>query len=243
LRIPHDPTPPPGHETATRIFNAAPNFYKYLLLLWVLKTAVVLLLVFGPFGVPLLVGGVALGSQGNPLGWLLLLIFIFILAVGIAGRLFALAVLRLDFEKRWYVVTDRSLRIREGVVSVSEMTVNFVNVQNLSISQGPIQRVLGIADLRVETAGGGGAAGHEHAGPNLHTAIFRGIANAQEIRELIQERLKGLKDAGIGDPEDVHTAGVAQRTEIMTAPQFEVVLSQILTEATALRGAIERRHD
>src|SRR5262245_25502270 len=74
LRIPHDPTPPPGDEAATRIFRAAPNFYNYLLFVWGLKTVAVLLLVFGPFGVPLLVGATALGSQGNPLGWLLLLI-------------------------------------------------------------------------------------------------------------------------------------------------------------------------
>lgn len=242
LRIPHDPAPPPGDEAATRIFHAAPNFYKYLLLLWALKTAVVLLIVLVPFGAPLIAGAVALVSRGKPAGWLLLLIPAFVLAVGVITRLFALAVLRLDFEKRWYVITDRSLRIREGVMSVSEMTVNFANVQNLSVSQGPIQRALGIADLQVETAGGGGAARGEHAVRNLHTAIFRGIANAQEIRELIQERLKGLKDAGLGDPEDAHAVAPVPATRTVVAgPQFETALRQVLAEATAMRRALERR--
>ena len=241
LRIPHDPAPPPGDESATRIFHAAPNFYKYLLLLWTLKTAAVLLIICVSLGFPVVAGAVALVSQGKPAGWLLLLIPALVLAVGTIARLFALAILRLDFEKRWYVITDRSLRIREGVMSVSEMTVNFANVQNLSVSQGPIQRALGIADLQVETAGGGGAARGKHAVRNLHTAIFRGIANAQEIRELIQERLKGLKGAGLGDPEDAHAAAPAPHAEIVAGPQFEMALRQVLAEATALRRAVERR--
>src|SRR5215470_16737746 len=89
LRIPHDPAPPPGDEAATRIFLAAPNFYKYLLLLWALKTAGVLLIVLVPFGVPLTVAAATLASQGKPAGWLLLLIPALILALAIIGRLFA----------------------------------------------------------------------------------------------------------------------------------------------------------
>src|SRR5258705_9515078 len=117
--------------------------------------------------------------------------------------LFHLAVLRLNYEKRWYIVSDRSLRVREGVVGVREMTVTFANIQNISVSQGPVQRLLGIADLRVETAGGGGAATQQHAGPDLHVAWFRGIDNAPAVREVIQQRLRQFKDAGLGDHEDI----------------------------------------
>src|SRR5208337_4922580 len=105
---------------------------------------------------------------------------------------FSLAVVRLEYEKRWYVVTDRSLRIREGVVTVREMTVNFANIQNIAISQGPIQRLLAIADVRVDTAGGGRQSEARGASENLHTAWFRGVNDANEIRELIQQRLRLL---------------------------------------------------
>ena len=64
--------------------------------------------------------------------------------------------LRLNYEMRWYKVTDRSLRIRAGVWNVHEMTMTFANVQNISITQGPLERLFGISDVRVETAGGGG---------------------------------------------------------------------------------------
>lgn len=35
---------------------------------------------------------------------------------------------RLDYELRWCIVTDRSLRIREGIASVRESTMTFANI-------------------------------------------------------------------------------------------------------------------
>jgi uncharacterized membrane protein YdbT with pleckstrin-like domain len=156
--------------------------------------------------------------------------------------LFQLAVVRLEYEKRWYVVTDRSLRVREGVMSVREMTVNFANIQNIAISQGPLQRLLGIADLRVETAGGGGG-GAQHQGrqpmENLHTAFFRGVDNAGEVRELIQQRLRLLKDSGLGDHEELPSAA-AGHAPLATAAMGALVtaLREVHAEARGLREAV-----
>src|SRR2546430_3432000 len=188
LRLPADMEPPPGDEASTRLFLAAPNFYRYLMFLWALKTIVSVLIAALAFGMPTVGGAIALHSANRKWGWMLLLIPAAAIALVAVVSLFRLAVTRLDFDKRWYVVTDRSLRIREGVLTVREMTVNFANIQNISISQGPIQRALGIADLRVDTAGGGGAATQKQPGENLHTAWFRGVNNANEVRELIQQR-------------------------------------------------------
>jgi membrane protein YdbS with pleckstrin-like domain len=198
LRIPPAPESPPGDEASTRVFNAAPNFYKYLLFMWAVKSAF-FVFILSWFAIGPAVGAFALAKKGHREGLLLLLIPGIIGLLLVLGRLFALAVLRLDFEKRWYVVTDRSLRVREGIIGVREMTVTFANIQNISISQGPIQRALGIADLRVDTAGGGSVQQGKHPGQNLHTAWFRGVNNASEVRELIQQRLREFKDAGLGD--------------------------------------------
>ena len=43
LRIPGDPEPPPGDEARTQRFRAAANYYKYMLAVWGLKTAALLL--------------------------------------------------------------------------------------------------------------------------------------------------------------------------------------------------------
>jgi uncharacterized membrane protein YdbT with pleckstrin-like domain len=154
---------------------------------------------------------------------------LFALIPFVLHALLTLAITRLGYEKRWYVVTDRSLRVREGVVIVREMTITIANVQNLAVLQGPIQRVLGLADLQVETAGGGGSHGGKEHGTNLHTAWFRGIDNAEEVKALIQERLRKLKDAGLGDHDDRETHD--------TTHEFLDALREVHAEARALRAA------
>ncbi|MEP7249840.1 MAG: PH domain-containing protein, partial [Spartobacteria bacterium] len=190
LRIPGDPEPPPGDEARTQRFRAAPNYYKYLLAVWGLKTgALLIVLLTMELGPLMAVFGTDLHEKRLPAA-LILGLPQFIILFFIVGRLFSGLLVKLDFEKRWYLVTDRSLRLREGILNVREMTITFANIQNISISQGPIQRALGIADLRVDTAGGSSAAGHDKKGKaqSLHTAFFRGVENANAIRELIQKR-------------------------------------------------------
>jgi hypothetical protein len=121
---------------------------------------------------------------------------------------FSLAVARLDYEMRWYIVTDRSLRIREGILGVREMTLTFANVQNIAVHQGPLQRLLGIADVVVRTAGGGGGASESHGGSggtvgsSMHVGKLRAVDNAEMVRDLILERLRRFRDSGLGDPDD-----------------------------------------
>ena len=231
LKIPHDPTPPPGDEHRARVFRAAPAYLQYRTVLWAIGVAFSLL--FGVF----FLGGMNLAllndrSAPAALKAIISLISGVVFLLIVLRAVFAFAVLRLDFEKRWYVVTDRSLRIREGVINVREMTVMFANIQNVSVMQGPIQRPLGIADLQVETAGGGGARANEkQLGPNLHTAWFRGIDNAEEVKQLIQERLRALKDSGLGHLEEMPRASEP-------APAFLDALRAVHAEATALRHAV-----
>jgi membrane protein YdbS with pleckstrin-like domain len=235
LRIPSDPQPPPGDEGSTRLFRAAPAYYKYLLCVWALRTLtacfVVTTAMIGP-----VVGAVVTYRKGQDAGlWLLLIPAVAALLL-IVFSIVALALVRLDFEKRWYVVTDRSLRVREGIVVVKEMTVTFANIQNIAISQGPIQRLLGIADLRVETAGGAAPTHGKHPGQSLHTAWIRGVNNASEVRQIIQDRLRQFKDAGLGDLDDVP---LAQPTEngVMSA------LRELHRETCALRETVVRNTD
>ena len=120
------------------------------------------------------------------------------------------AIRRLDYEMRWYMVTDRSLRIRTGVASVQEITMSFANLQQVEVSQGPLQRLLGLADLKVQSAGGGNVAPGKHGHQDsLHIGYFHGVENAREIRDLIQERLRRFRDSGLGDPEEVRRAALA----------------------------------
>ncbi|MBI5768590.1 MAG: PH domain-containing protein [Verrucomicrobia bacterium] len=173
--------------------------------------------------------------------WVLVAIQVF--EYGAAGAflfqvLWTFAALRLDYEMRWYVVTDRSLRIRSGLLTVQESTLSFVNIQHVVVTQGPLQRLLGLADVRVQSAGGGGGDTHGKGGggDTLHTAVFHAVDNAHEVRDLILARLRQFRAAGLGDPDDAmagHNPPAAAATGDVLAAARE-----LLDEARALRRAL-----
>jgi len=101
LRIPPDTGPPPGDEASARIFRAAPNYYRYLLVIWAVVTGAVGLVALGLVIGPLVAVSIALAAKGQR--WVLLLLVGpgLLLAVLMLERLFRLAILRLDYEKRW----------------------------------------------------------------------------------------------------------------------------------------------
>lgn len=201
LRVPPRPEPPMGGTGTLRLFNAAPGFYRYRLLGWIIRQA--------GTAVGLVVGLVVLGRVEFATVWFPSALARILEVVGVAGFLaqlpFSFLMVRLDYRYRWYMVTDTSLRIREGLLSIREQTMTFANIQNLSIRQGPLQRLFGIADLRVRTAGGGE---HSHEGKeisesaNMHLGYFRGVDNAAEIRDLIGSRMRGQRGSGLGDPDE-----------------------------------------
>lgn len=195
LMIPPAPDPPAGSVESTRTFRGAPGFYRYQLLVWASRQ---LAAAFGLF-----MGFVFLAKIPSfPYDFVLTILEYF----GVLTYLVALPVtflmVHLDYQLRWYIVTDRSMRIREGLVHISEKTMSFSNIQNISVKQGPVQRLLGIADVEVRTAGGGSAApGQEGKTNNMHLGYFRGVDNAEEIRDAILDRVRRLRDSGLGDPE------------------------------------------
>ena len=145
---------------------------------------------------------------------------------------------RLDYELRWYIVTDRSLRIRSGLWTVQESTMSFANLQQVAVSQGPLQRLLGISDVRVESAGGGGSRNAEKTvSRSMHIGIFHGVENAAHIRDLILERLRQFRETGLGDPDEERRATPAAALQpAMPAAEVLVASRQLLEEAKRLRA-------
>ncbi len=87
------------------------------------------------------------------------------------------------------------MRIRHSIWVIQEKTITFDNVQNLAVRQGPVERVFGIGRVIVRTAGGGGGEGQGGAGG--HTGKIEGVDNAAEIRDLIMDRVRRTKPAGV----------------------------------------------
>ena len=125
------------------------------------------------------------------------------LVVIVAPDIIAYIAIHLRYDTTWYVLTDRSMRIRRGIWSIYETTITFENIQNVHISQGPIQRWFGFANLMVMTAGGGGGSAEHGVPMGSHVGLLEGLDKAVELRERILARSQST--AGLGD--DHHTAG------------------------------------
>ena len=124
LRVPPEPAPPEGAPGSLLLFRAGRNYWRWRLLCWAGAQAALLLLVLLPLLALLL-------RRPHPLlaGLTTLLLLLYPLQA-----LFTFFAQRLDYRLRWYIVTDRSLRIRAGLWSVSETTMTFANIQDLRIT-------------------------------------------------------------------------------------------------------------
>ncbi len=246
LRLPPPPASPDGSRGSVRVFHPAPAFLRIRLLRWFavqLGSLFGLVFTFGWHGLPWL-EAIAARVQLGPatlddlLSSGLFKVIEVLAAAGFVAQLpFTLAAVRLDVRHRWYLVTDRSLRIREGLLKVTEQTMTFANVQNVSVSRGPLQRLLGLADLHVRSAGGGGRSSDEDSqegsGAGLHEAVFRGIDTAAELRDFVLERVKATRGAGLGDRRRTMPAQGVQPHPLATA------IARLRRSAAELRAALQ----
>jgi membrane protein YdbS with pleckstrin-like domain len=222
----HPPEPPPGAASSIRVFRASPKFLQYRLIVMGIVYLILFLMTAGVSGV------VLMGNKRMPAilaGFFVVLPF---LVLGLAALSYFL--IRLEYDMRYYMLSDRCMRIREGVLVINEVTLTFANIQHMEISQGPIQQLLGIADLVVKTAGGGVVAMPEQAGQVSlgHHGRLAGIDNAEEIRDLISSNLKHYKGTGLGDPEEF------RRKSGGLTPAALAMLREVRDELRAWRVAV-----
>ncbi|MBL8614154.1 MAG: PH domain-containing protein [Deltaproteobacteria bacterium] len=86
-------------------------------------------------------------------------------------------------------VTERSLEVRGGVWFRRETSVPLDKIQDLSLLHGPLLNALGLATLRIDTAGGA-------ATPGASAAQLIGIIDAARFRDEVLARRDGLAAKG-----------------------------------------------
>ena len=202
LRTPAAPHLPPGEEATSTVFRADAAYYRLRLWAWILRQGVAALgLVVG-----LLVLHALLSHPAPPRAAALVR-----QAPSLFVALETFAVLRflvqLPFPQA-YVLTERCVRIQEGIWNFREQTFTLANIQNLDVRQGPLQRLFGISDLVLRTAGGGEAS-REQPGqpPSLHEGSLKGLGDAAGVRNHILAQMKRYRDGGLGNPGDAQPQG------------------------------------
>lgn len=270
LRLAERPEPPPGSGPTLEIFRASPRYFQLKAARWALRQTVALAGIVLSLAFLATVEQASEGTLHRVIARLaerilhidqpelaahftdqvwnvvrvleLLAVAFFVLELSVSWLL-----LRLDWEARWYMVSDESLRIREGLFRTHERTMTVANIQNLAIRRGPVQKLLGIADLEVRTAGGGKSSSDEtgSTSTSLHVGRFRGIENATALRDRIEASLRRHRDSGLGDPDDAPpdpapaAAREVTRSAVVHPSPVLAAAEALRREAVALRAAAE----
>lgn len=143
-------------------------------------------------------------------------IFSYIFIIGlIISPPFIYLYLKLAIENYHYEFGEKLITLKQGIISKSERTVMYGRIQNVCVSQGIINRLLGLASISIETASEGAGAKFvtkdsqdkaSLAGALLGFRSNRiGIPgllykNALELKEALMERIKNnpIDDAQSG---------------------------------------------
>ncbi|QDX24676.1 PH domain-containing protein [Sphingomonas suaedae] len=107
------------------------------ILIWFLKKAPQ-----NVVGLPAIIGF----TSGRGFGWILL-------AAGVVGAL-SLVWTWVNWRRFTYAVTPHELVIERGILSRTRRSIPLERIQDVGIEQGPLSRIFGLAEVRVETGGG-----------------------------------------------------------------------------------------
>lgn len=108
--------------------------------------------------------------------WLAIVAAAGLLAVGVAG-------IFLRWFRFEYRVGADEIRIDHGIVSRTHRSIPFDRIQDVDITQGPLQRLLGLAKVTFETGGGSGGRHSEEGALQTIT-----LERAEQIRTLVRSR-------------------------------------------------------
>jgi putative membrane protein len=111
----------------------------------------------------------------------------------------------LSWRATTYEVSGGAFRLRRGVVQKNERTIPLEHVQSVDTVQGIIQRLFGVVEVRVETAGGGASE------PD---ASLPALARADA--ETLRREIEGSRR----EPVEVETAGPAVLRRLSTRALF-----------------------
>jgi putative membrane protein len=163
------------------------------------------------------------GRRGGDLTTLLLLA---VVAVGLGVRVLAWQRFRWAFD-------GAVVRVEQGVVSRSRRVVGVERVQQVELDRPLVQRLLGVATLRIETAG-------SDAGPEIELRVL-GLRDALRLRDALQSpaaaRTEARGSSGSGGTID-EDGGPVLRVPLRRVALAAVTGAQLLLAPALLLGLV-----
>lgn len=140
-----------------------------------------------------------------------------------------LSFLSLWAERRttWYVISDQGVQLQHGLWTTHETSLRFANIQQVTLRQGPLQRLLGLADVVVSTAGGARPADEDDEDTKRQDqGRLRDLdyAEARRLGDTLRDQLHAPRAPALPAP-------------LPSLPALEAA-QRLLTETRALRNSL-----
>lgn len=117
--------------------------------------------------------------------------FMFLMAVGVVLIPYLVWV-ELRYRSYTYYMADTEMIIRRGVLRIERTAIPFEKVQNVNVSRSILERILGLATVKIETAG---------TNPGEAEGIIPGMGNYRVVVDEILERVEHAR-AGVAVARD-----------------------------------------
>lgn len=160
-----------------------------------------------------LVGSIFTGGGWGDLGP-----FISLLAALGGGLLVGMVVGYAMWRFTRYVIDGTELRITSGVVTKSSRRIPYERIQSVDIAEPLVARLLGLAELRIEMAGG-----KDSRSP----LRFLSLSDAQDLRRVLLTRAHGRTDDEPAERRSVITVVPPERIIIGTVLSLDFVFAAI----------------
>ncbi len=113
--------------------------------------------------------GIGISGSGLLIGLAL------IVAIGVAGTVFSY----IAWKRLTYTIGEQDIRVESGVFSRSARSVPYERIQDVSLEQKLLPRLLGLVSVKFETGAGGG---------DDLALTYLSEAQGEQLRELVRER-------------------------------------------------------
>jgi len=117
-------------------------------------------------------------------------IFIFIISVVVAY-----IIARLTYHFYRYELTEDGYRAERGIIWKKYITIPYSRIQNVDIYRGILDRLLGLSDLQIHTAGYGAAGASRLGSEGRLPGLSR--EDAEALRDELISRVRQSKNQGL----------------------------------------------
>ena len=138
------------------------------------------------------------------------------------GFIVLMPLLFFRYETMRFRFDAEGVHMRWGILFRRQINLTYARIQDIHLTSGFIQRWLGLADVRIQTASG--SAGAE--------MTIEGLLEFEAVRDFLYSRMRGLRKG---------TAPAAAPAHAVETPEAAALLREAVEELRAARVALERR--